>query len=301
MADPQARTQPMQQQQQQRQQQLEDGDEQQQQQHSDEDGRDEEENEQPEEEQAAAAAEPLDTSIVYAAFGRDTAAGRALFNLYNKNKSGYVPNVSVPVAAGGRPDPLAEFEAKRRSQAAALIKPKYAAPKLKKVQREPAVPRVPLYGGKKTTDTIDRERSRDAPLYKAPSVPLAVLQQREVQKLKLQEAMEGAGKKSAVLKPLPGRSGSAGSRDRAAAAPQRDPNQVLYDAIIDEIEERHTFLDSMRARGDNSHDATIKAEIAQRLRELKQLEALIAEDNVNEAKQPAAGRRASAAAASSSK
>ena len=35
--------------------------------------------------------QPVDNSQVYSVFGRDTAAGRALFKIYNKNKVNYAP------------------------------------------------------------------------------------------------------------------------------------------------------------------------------------------------------------------
>ena len=220
-------------------------------------------------------AEPVDNSAVYAAFGRDTAAGRALFKLYNKNKTNYTPGVVVRTR--GPTDPAREAEAKKRAEAAALIKPAYKAPRLKKAEKEREVGRVPQWGGKKNAEVIEQEKERDRHLYKAPSVPLAVLQQRDLAKARLQEAMESANKPKAAAarpKPLPGRGGSASSSSR----PPRDPNQVLMDSIINEIEERHTFLDQMRARGDLTHEATIKAEIASRLRDLKQLKAIMEED-----------------------
>jgi len=219
--------------------------------------------------------DPVDNSAVYAAFGRDTAAGRALFKLYNKNKTSYTPGVVVRTR--GPTDPAREAEAKKRAEAAALIKPAYKAPRLKKAEKEREVGRVPQWGGKKNAEAIEQEKERDRHLYKAPSVPLAVLQQRDLAKARLQDAMESANKPKAAAarpKPLPGRGGSASSSSR----PPRDPNQVLMDSIINEIEERHTFLDRMRAMGDLSHEATIKAEIASRLRDLKQLKAIMEED-----------------------
>ena len=221
------------------------------------------------------AAQPaVDTSTVYAAFGRDTPAGRALYKLYNKNKTAYSPNVAVPVAPGGRPDPLEEFRAKRAAEAAALKKPTYKPPRLKKAEKEAEVGRVPLYGGKKTTHSIDREEERDRHLYKAPTVPLAVLQRREQSKLRLQEAMEG--KKAAPIKPLPGRGPA------RPLVPRKDPNQQLQDDLINDIEERTQFLDQMREMGDLTHEAAVKAEIATKLRDLKRLEQLMQEEQ-NEA------------------
>lgn len=230
--------------------------------------------------------EAVDNSSVYAAFGRDTAAGRALFKLYNKNKTNYTPGVVVRTR--GPTDPAAEAEAKKRAEAAALVRPTYKAPRLKKAEKEREVGRVPQWGGKKSSDSIDREKERDRHLYKAPSVPLAVLQQRDAAKARLQEAMEDANKPkqaAARPKPLPGRGGSASS---SRAPPRRDPNQLLMDSIINEIDERHSFLDKMRALGDLSHEATIKAEIASRLRDLKQLKAIMDDDLAAATSTPAA-------------
>jgi hypothetical protein len=50
-------------------------------------------------------------------------------------------------------------------------------------------------------------------------------------------------------------------------------------SVIEEIDERHQFLDSMRAMGDLSHEPVIKAEIAHRLRDLKKLEAIMSESD----------------------
>src|SRR5207302_311532 len=71
----------------------------------------------------------------------------------------------------------------------------------------------PLWGGKKTTHAIDSEKERDAPLYKAPRVPLSTLQQRDAQKQKLQDAMEGKTQNSKGMAPLPG-------RERVRSAPK---------------------------------------------------------------------------------
>jgi hypothetical protein len=236
----------------------------------------------------------VDTSSVYAAFGRDTAAGRALFKLYNKNKTHYAPGVVVRSRAGGPLDPQQEAERLRRIEAERLKKPKYKAPQLKRAPSagsglDRPVGRVPLGGGKKTVEVIERERARDAHLYRAPATSAEQLrmQSREEAKRKLQDAMEG--KRAAKPAPLPGR-GRSGSAP--APAPPRDPNQVLLDQIVAEIEERTAFLDAMRARGDESHTETIKGEIAARLRDIRQLERIIAEEEDD--------RTAVAAAASSS-
>lgn len=98
---------------------------------------------------------------------------------------------------------------------------------------------------------------------------MAKLQHRDQEKAKLQNAHQAKPTRPA---PLPGKGMPSVTRAR------KDPNQVLYDKIIDEIEERHTFLDQMRELGDLSHESAVKAEIAHRLRDLKKLEAIIAED-----------------------
>jgi len=228
----------------------------------------------------------VDTSSVYAAFGRDTAAGRALFKLYNKNKTHYAPGVVVRPRVGGPLDPQQEAERLRRIEAERLKKPKYKAPQLKRAPSagsglDKPVGRVPLGGGKKTVEVIERERARDAHLYRAPATSAEQLrmQSREEAKRKLQDAMEG--KRAAKPAPLLGR-GRSGSAP-AAPPPPRDPNQVLLDQIVGEIEERTAFLDAMRARGDESHTETIKGEIAARLRDIRQLERIIAEEEADRA------------------
>ncbi len=250
---------------------------------------------------------PVDTSSVYAAFGRDTAAGRALFKLYNKNKTAYTPQVRVAVRPGGPTDPKMEAEIARRMLAATLTKPKYKMPTVKKSSGEAPVGRVPRGGGKKTIDAIEFEKARDAHLYRAPVAAPGALQalSREEQKRKLQESMEGKaalaakvnGGASKLPAPLPGR--GRGPATTSAAA-RKDPNQLLSESILSEIEERHVFLDAMRSRGasDLAQEATIKGEIASRLRELKLLDGIMEEERAERAALAGAGGGSAAAAGS---
>lgn len=101
------------------------------------------------------------------------------------------------------------------------------------------------------------------------------------------------GKKPDLLPaPLPGRSRVGLSEEELEAvsrAPLKTETERLYDSIIDEIEERTAFLDKMRDMGDLSHEATIKGEIAQRLREIKKVEAIMKEEK-EEKRAAAAGR-----------
>ena len=99
-------------------------------------------------------------------------------------------------------DPQKEMAEKKRRDAAAIAKIKYNAPRLKKAEKEQPRSCWFIWWAQKTTDTINYENARDQYLYKAPSVPLAQLQSRDVAKLKLQEAMEGKKTRNA---PLPGR------------------------------------------------------------------------------------------------
>ena len=103
------------------------------------DGEEEDRSSRPIDSRASSSPAPIDMTNVHTAFGRDTAAGRALFKLYNKNKTSYTPSVSIQT----RPtDPLAEAAEKRRREAAALVKKKYQPPKLKKAEKEQEVGRV---------------------------------------------------------------------------------------------------------------------------------------------------------------
>jgi hypothetical protein len=61
------------------------------------------------------------------------------------------------------------------------------------------------------------------------------------------------------------------------AVPKRSDNEVLRDKIMTEIEERQQFLAEMRQLGSTKNDAQLRGEIAERMRDLKQLEGLMAQ------------------------
>eukprot|EP00297_Palpitomonas_bilix_P025911 CAMPEP_0113879828 /NCGR_PEP_ID=MMETSP0780_2-20120614/7448_1 /TAXON_ID=652834 /ORGANISM="Palpitomonas bilix" /LENGTH=202 /DNA_ID=CAMNT_0000866439 /DNA_START=195 /DNA_END=803 /DNA_ORIENTATION=- /assembly_acc=CAM_ASM_000599 len=72
----------------------------------------------------------------------------------------------------------------------------------------------------------------------------------------------------------------------AAVAPPSPPpaplskeeqRQQLMSAIVEEIQEREEFLDAMRGKK-NEYEGAVKAEIAERLRELQKLEAMSFDD-----------------------
>ena len=55
---------------------------------------------------------------------------------------------------------------------------------------------------------------------------------------------------------------------------QRSENDQLRDSIVTEIDERREFLEQQRAMGRTEHDAAIQTQIAERLHDLKRLDAL---------------------------
>ena len=52
----------------------------------------------------------------------------------------------------------------------------------------------------------------------------------------------------------------------------------LRDSIMTEIEERQTFLSTMRAAGKTEHEAAIRTQIEERMQDLRRLDALTSED-----------------------
>lgn len=211
--------------------------------------------------------EPVDNSNVYKVFGRDTAAGRALFKIYNKGKTDYNP---IGVRLSVKPsNPQDEHLRKKKEEAAAKVGPKYKAPRLKKVQSEEVAPRPYIpYGGKKSEDVIKQEMKENPIVYRP--VNIGMIESREEKVRKLQNKFSGAPAEKPA--PLPGRMPKTIERP---IMPERDPNEELYDSILSEIEERQNFLDEMYALGQGEkYEATIKAEISQRLRDLKKLDAV---------------------------
>ena len=95
----------------------------------------------------------------------------------------------------------------------------------------------------------------------------------EEDKKRLQDAFESHGKKRTSA---PARAPVAAP---SAPRPPRDPRQELIDELVTEIKERQEFMEQMQAAGrGHEFDATIKAEIAQRLTRVREIEAAIRAD-----------------------
>ncbi|KAG8458783.1 hypothetical protein KFE25_005210 [Diacronema lutheri] len=62
-----------------------------------------------------------------------------------------------------------------------------------------------------------------------------------------------------------------------ARAPARTEAHALHEAISAEIDERNAFVADMRALGRREHEATVRAEVAQRMADLRRLEVLMDE------------------------
>ena len=104
---------------------------------------------------------------------------------------------------------------------------------------------------------------------------------REAAKEALQLSMQFKGQPPAQQ---PRREGTNGV---ARGQTGREPSQVharseeakLRDAIMDEIEERQKFLETMRAMGNSEHEQAVTNQITERLADLKQLDKLEAKES----------------------
>lgn len=220
---------------------------------------------------------------VHKAFGRDTALGRSLFNLYNKGRVEYTPRVRVRTRKDA-PGPHAEHEGKKLDRARRVRERREAAAAVIPKRRVRAAPKPrPFFDrgeGRRPAHKIEAKTRADFPsaaeLRRRP-VPKQYFQPREEKIALLQERFENPGKARA-LRPV-----------RAAAPPPPAPapltaaeeRQQLFSVIEAEIAEREDFISEMRALGALTTEMKdgLKAEIADRVRELRGLDAALCDES----------------------
>eukprot|EP01012_Entosiphon_sulcatum_P040366 TRINITY_DN5400_c0_g1_i1.p1 TRINITY_DN5400_c0_g1~~TRINITY_DN5400_c0_g1_i1.p1 ORF type:complete len:221 (-),score=40.51 TRINITY_DN5400_c0_g1_i1:145-807(-) len=211
-------------------------------------------------------------SDAYKSFGRGTPAGDAIFKLYHK-----------PTAPS-----TFDAELAKRLEEARIKREAEANPKPKVVPKSRAHVNVPKPTGRPSHVDVD---VRVRPMYHRPGrKPLSKIEE-EVRalttqplpalppkkhisaedKLRLQRVMEFNGDVPEVPEPPKPKP------KPVPTAPQLSP-RALFDAIVEEIDERKAFLLEMRAGGNRDHEARIKLEISQRVAELKRLDKIIRDD-----------------------
>eukprot|EP00877_Chromochloris_zofingiensis_P007945 jgi/Chrzof1/3403/Cz12g24020.t1 len=108
----------------------------------------------------------------------------------------------------------------------------------------------------------DNPPEQEAAFYPAPGID------REAEKDRLSALFQHGRQGLQEMQEEQQRQAAAASR----AKPQLDTKEQLIDQIIDEISERREFLQSMRANGrGQEYEATVKAEVSQRLAQLRRL------------------------------
>ncbi|GLC42172.1 hypothetical protein PLESTB_000638400 [Pleodorina starrii] len=134
--------------------------------------------------------------------------------------------------------------------------------------RAPAAPPLPgRFSGKKLQHEILRDTPPEREMFRGG----APAPNREAEKDRLSKVMELGSKgaremeeKMAAMKRE--------ARERAERAKRLDVREEMIDQIVDEVRERLTFLESMRALGRaGEYEAHIRGEVAVRLKELEKL------------------------------
>lgn len=216
-----------------------------------------------------------DEDGTYKAFGRDTEAGKLIYNLYNSGASkrnAYKPNVKIRTkkTASMGVTPAQEHKIKQRA--------KYEEVKLKK-SHGAAAPRLPQKSYKwhpidnvqtrKSAAQIDAENAVNFPQFaKGAGKPRgrtfveAFTREDKIRELQLK--MEGRDTSKPKPKPKTQRpSNKSFQEDRA-------------DQLVQEIGERQEFLEQMTACGMAAeYESQIKSELAIRVKELEGLDAKI--------------------------
>eukprot|EP00002_Diphylleia_rotans_P000573 TRINITY_DN10298_c0_g1_i1.p2 TRINITY_DN10298_c0_g1~~TRINITY_DN10298_c0_g1_i1.p2 ORF type:complete len:211 (+),score=60.59 TRINITY_DN10298_c0_g1_i1:552-1184(+) len=190
---------------------------------------------------------------LYKVFGRDTAAGKALYGLYNPHEKPKVTPVVIKPKKQPTPEEIAEAE---RQAALAKQKPVVNVPKFyKKVERppEPHIPSRKMY----EQIMVDNPPERD------DYVPAPPKYDAEKEKERLAGLMENRGQPSAP-KPKP--------KPQPIDDEEEDVDIALFKQLGREIKERQEFLEKMTALGQGAkYERDIKAEIAFRTQQMEKL------------------------------
>jgi len=165
--------------------------------------------------------------------------------------------------------PSAPLPAARRRPAGAGARPHQYEDLLKGV---PINPRMNLPGAHRRTQAMilaEHGGSLERDQYGGGPPPA----DRAAQVLQLQQQMEFGR----VLPEGPSAAGPSRGAPKPKPRAER-PEDALRSSIIAEIDERRQFIETMRAAGKTEHEEAIQGQIAERLNDLKRLEALESND-----------------------
>jgi len=208
---------------------------------------------------------PHDQAALYKEFGRDTAAGRAMFNLYNKGKVNYAPNVRIKTK---QVDPNAEHQAKIRARKQEVERKKAYNPDVYIPEPEFSSRRLlPARPSRKPAAVIAME---NAAAFAPPAHSAVYVESRESQIERLQSKFSGEAERKKGGKMMP----------PLKAKAKTNSHQQLFESIAQEVEERQAFLEHMRSMGQaEQYETQIKNEIAERVKEMNLLNAMMSEED----------------------
>jgi hypothetical protein len=218
-------------------------------------------------------------AALHSAIGRDSEVGRLMFNIYNKGRINYTPDVPIKVK---RVDPSKAHQEKKKLELENLKKPKYEAPKLKKSQppQEEVKFPSPTRPGRKPVSLIRQEMELEKVEF--PSRPSLIPRSEQISRL--QDSMAGETRNDyGGLRGKALESATEYSRMRKLDAislmkrTKKSEEEELRDCIIKEIVEREEFLEKMKRLGTlgRKEEESIIGEIAEKLRDLKTVEKLM--------------------------
>eukprot|EP00462_Mataza_sp_D1_P020791 CAMPEP_0175142058 /NCGR_PEP_ID=MMETSP0087-20121206/12533_1 /TAXON_ID=136419 /ORGANISM="Unknown Unknown, Strain D1" /LENGTH=243 /DNA_ID=CAMNT_0016425709 /DNA_START=29 /DNA_END=760 /DNA_ORIENTATION=+ len=221
-------------------------------------------------------------------FGRGSAAGRAIFNLYNnpaQQRKNYRPNVKVKVKKNPS-DPHAEHLAKQKENHARVKYEKKhgkAGPGIKKARSDvlDEEPRghqsyYPLGFGRKSEAQISHENRIYNPLPKngakhGSTVGITTTRADAIKHL--QDRLEGVPQTYGTIDL---RMKASSSSSSSIPSREVDPLEEEFVQVKEEIDERKQFLEEMRTLGQaGAYEKVIDGEIQQRVSRLRQLDQLM--------------------------
>eukprot|EP01083_Nonionella_stella_P277943 945086_1 len=211
------------------------------------------------------------TDDIYKKIGRDSEAGRLIYNIYNSGKRfEYKPNVKFKTK---KSNPHAEHLAKIKSKHE-QVKSSRASVQIPPSRKKPRKP-PPIFSmnGRKPQRRIVREMRDNFPRHPQPPLNRPTKSRKEqikhIQAVFSGESEDTNASNSTMRRPI-----------KPLPESKSESLQKMFDSITSEIEERHNFLETMKKLGqDRKYEAQIKCEIAGRVRELHQVERMIDELN----------------------